>query len=84
MARYDIAEHVAFVQRLAHDARFRWFLDRGNTEGPFRCDMLAKDRRLFDGNHVVLRTKRAGLFDARYFAVETTRLKEWGADESGI
>ncbi|MGH8656375.1 MAG: hypothetical protein ACREYE_31190 [Gammaproteobacteria bacterium] len=54
--------------------------------------MLAKDRRLFDGNHIVLeffravisRAKGAGLFDARYFAVETTRVKERGADESGI
>lgn len=78
MARYGIAEHTALVQRLAHDARFRWFLDRGNTEGSFGRDMLAKDRRLFDGNHVALPAKSAGLFDARYFAVETTRLKEWG------
>jgi len=48
--------------------------------------MLSKDRRLFYGNHVALeffrtvvsRAKSAGLFDTRYFAVETTRLKEWG------
>jgi len=57
MARYGIAEHAAFVQRLAHDARFRWFPDRGNTEGTFGRDMLAKDRRSFDGNHVALRAK---------------------------
>ncbi|MGH8615925.1 MAG: hypothetical protein ACREYF_28910 [Gammaproteobacteria bacterium] len=78
MAHYGILGHVAFVQRLAHDARFRWFLNRGNAEGIFGRDMLAKDRRLFDANHVALRAKGAGLFDARYFAVETTRLKEWG------